>query len=343
MARLSDFSRVVRTIGLREFCRRVWRQIFEDNIFTWASALAYSWLFAIFPFFIFLLTLVPLLPESRKDALNRSLGPTLHRILPQDAYKMVWEDFLRRHLNHILHERPKGFLSIGLLLAIWSASGGMSMTMSAMNVCYDITKSRNFYKHRLLAILLTMIIATMIIAVIVLLPVAGIVRDIALKYSVEFLHWEIPTYMLALFDVARYALALVLLFLSLALLYYFGPMIKHPWRALTPGSVFCVTVWLMLGWIFRVYVDKFGKYEQTYGAVGGAVILLLFFYVDAVVLLIGAEINSEIDFEALNLKPGSIDFHGKPWAHVEAPKEIAVVSLAATDADHLSDSWISDA
>lgn len=342
MARLRDFPRVVRTIGFFEFIRRVWTQIFDDGIFTWASALAYSWLFAVFPFFIFLLTLVPLLPESRKDALNRSLGPTLNRILPRDAYKMVWEDFLRKHLYHILHDRPKGFLSLGLVLAIWSASSGMSMTMYALNICYDVDKQRNFYKHRLLAILLTLIVATLIITVIVLLPIAQIVRDLAIKYSDAEFNISIPTSMLALFDVARYVLALVLLFLSLSLLYYFGPTIRQRWRALTPGSVFCVAVWLLLGSLFRLYVDRFGKYEQTYGAVGGAVILLLFFYVDAVVLLIGAEINSEIDFVALNLRPGSIDFRGKPWAHLDEPKESESASTENA-ADHLSDSWLSDA
>ena len=100
---------------------------------------------------------------------------------------------------------------------------------------------------------------------------------------------------------------------AVGLIYYFGPNVKQRFRLITPGAVFCVIVWITLGSLFRLYINTFGKYEQTYGPVGGVVILLLLFYLDAMVLLIGAEINSEIDFVALNLKPGSTDFRGKPW------------------------------
>src|SRR5207237_417478 len=77
---------------------------------------------------------------------------------------------------------------------------------------------------------------------------------------------------------------------------------------LTPGSLFAIVVWLGLGFVFRFYVERWGKYNQTYGTVGGVVILLLFFYIDAVVLLIGAEIDSEVDFEVLKIRRGTRDF-----------------------------------
>jgi membrane protein len=95
--------------------------------------------------------------------------------------------------------------------------------------------------------------------------------------------------------VARYGLALMLMLAIVAVIYHFGPNIKQRWKFITPGSVFTVGVWLLLGVVFRVYVDRFGKYGETYGAVGGVIILLFFFYLDALVLLVGAEINSEVD------------------------------------------------
>src|SRR5262249_15846918 len=119
---------------------------------------------------------------------------------------------------------------------------------------------------------------------------------------------------LVVFDVSRYLIALAFMFLALATLYHFGPNVRQRLRWITPGSVFCVFVWLALGALFRVFVNRFGKYDQTYGPVAGVVILLLFFYIDAVVLLIGAEINSEIDFISLGLAPGATDFTGEPWA-----------------------------
>ena len=93
--------------------------------------------------------------------------------------------------------------------------------------------------------------------------------------------------------------ALLLMFAVLAMVYHFGPSFKQRFVPITPGALFCVAVWLLLGWLFKLYLVEFGgaqNYRSTYGAVAGAAILLLFFYIDALVLLIGAEINSEIDF-----------------------------------------------
>jgi membrane protein len=100
---------------------------------------------------------------------------------------------------------------------------------------------------------------------------------------------------LVLWQVTRYGLALLLLLAIVAVIYHFGPNIRQRWRFVTPGSVFTVGVWLLLGVAFRIYVDHFGRYGEMYGAVGGVIVLLFFFYLDALVLLVGAEINSEID------------------------------------------------
>src|SRR2546423_2384537 len=116
MARLRDLSPVFRRIGFIGLCKRVWQQCGEDNVFMWASALAYAWLFAIFPFFVFLLTLVPFMPESAKAWLEDNLETLLMKSLPTDAYHTVW-GFLagRGHLHDLLYNRPTGFLSFSLL------------------------------------------------------------------------------------------------------------------------------------------------------------------------------------------------------------------------------------
>ncbi len=97
---------------------------------------------------------------------------------------------------------------------------------------------------------------------------------------------------------------------TVAVIYYFGINIRQRFNALSPGAIFTIGVWLILGIAFRIYVDRFAlrSYDRTYGTVGGVCILLLFFYIDAVVLLIGAEINSEIDFEVLGVERGTRDF-----------------------------------
>jgi len=259
---------------------------------------------------------------------RNDMGSVMEKAMPKDAYKTLWEGYLKDRIHNLLDERPKGVLSIGLLLTVWAASGGMAMTINALDKAYDLEKPRPFYRSRGLAIVLTFAVAVLLLMVVVALPIATTVRTFVENFM---LHMDpprsIPGWAYFAFDSARYAIALVCMFMALALLYNFGPAVKQRFRVLTPGAVFCVIVWLLLGALFRLYVNTFGKYEQTYGPVGGVVILLLNFYLDAAVLLIGAEINSEIDFIAYNVKPGCRDFRGKPW---EQEQMSAAVDGAST-------------
>src|SRR2546423_1736412 len=177
MARLRDLSPVFKRIGFIGLCKRVWQQCGEDNVFMWASALAYAWLFAIFPFFVFLLSLVPYMPAQAKSWLEDNLEIVLMKSLPMDAYRTVW-GFLtyKDRLHTLLHSRPTGFLSFGLVLTIWAASGGMAMTIRAMDKCYDLEKPRAFYRVRSLAVFLTFVVATLLLVVVVALPVASTLR-----------------------------------------------------------------------------------------------------------------------------------------------------------------------
>jgi membrane protein len=302
MARLSDIPRVFATVGPIGFAKRVYNQINEDNIFTWASALAYSWLFAVFPFLIFVLSLIPYLPNGPKQRAKLEIESFIYQ-LPKQAADSVWTN-VEPHLASL--ERPKGWLTvIGLAVAILTASGGMATTMSALDQAYELEVGRPFYKQRPLAILLTVVVAALILSVIALLPIGTFVRAwlIRRQYITDSnIAW------IVLFDIVRWALALLFMVTALMLIYHFGPSVKHKFNWLTPGAAFCIIVWVVLGLVFRLYVEKFGKYEQTYGTVGGVAILLLFFYVDSLVLLVGAEINSEIDFEVLKVKRGTRDF-----------------------------------
>jgi membrane protein len=342
VAELRDiYPVIVCRAGPLGFARKVWREIGEDNLFTWASALAYSWLFAVFPFFLVLLTIIPLLKREWREEAVQEINLAIDQ-LPRDAKETVHayvqpriEAFLLNQEDH--RTGIKSLLSVGLLLAVYAASGGMAMTMSAMDRAFDVERARPFYKQRPLAFVLTIVVATLVIAVIVLIPVGTVVTNYltsgteklleATKLSKPADPAETPreaasieppggksaaatmpvratvaaaqparfTLFLVLWQVLRHLLALMFLVWVVALVYHYGPNVKQRFRLLTPGVVFTVAVWIVLGFTFRFYVDRFGKYGQTYGAVGGVIILLFFFYLDALVLLIGAEINSEID------------------------------------------------
>ena len=327
-------------MGVWPFLKKVWFEIRDDNLFTWASALAYSWLFAIFPFFLVLLSLIPLLrPEWKQEAKNQIDGVIAQ--LPRDAQTTLYT-YVEPKLNRLLFEPPKGIrgiLSFGLVIAIWAASGGTAMTMAAMDRCYDVQRVRPIYKQRPLAVMLTLIIAALVLAVVILIPVGTLVTNYLVTRTDQLLVQTGLTkpatpdkspaevsatapaatapattraatqpavtamvkkphkfaFWIVIWQITRYGLAALFMFWVVALVYYFGPNVKQRFRLLSPGSVFTVGVWALLAATFRFYVDTFGKYGQTYGAVGGVVILLFFFYLDALVLLIGAEINAEVD------------------------------------------------
>jgi membrane protein len=291
MARLKEANQVLRALGVKEFGRRVWQQVGEDDVFTWAASLAYSWIFALFPFLIFLLALVPFMPANARVQVEGELDAPL-KVLSRNAAEPI-----EQQVHLLVHQPRSGLLSIGLLVTIWAASGGMSMTMSAMDRCYDIKVGRPYIQHRFVAILLTIVAATLVVMVMVLMPIAsGIIAW--LNY-----HEKILGPILLVLNLFRFGFAIVLMIALLALVYHWGVSIKIKFHFITPGAVFSLAVWLILAFAFRFYVNRFGEasYNKTYGAVAGVAILLLFFYIDASVLLIGAEINSEVDFAILGL------------------------------------------
>ncbi len=224
-----------------------------------------------------------------------------------------------------MHQPHTGLLSTGILVTIWAASGGMNMTMSALDRVYDVAKPRPFYKQRPVAVVMTIVVATLIVAVLILLPIGTVVTHFIRDHQIAY----VSQGMLLGLNIARYSAALVLMIAVLAIMYHFGPRVRQRFHAITPGAVFTITVWLALGFLFRLYVNKFGKYDRTYGTVGGVAILLLFFYIDAVVLLVGAEINSEIDF-GLGIVRGSLDFRAP---QLRRDSEDSAEAVAAADAN----------
>ena len=289
-----------------ELAKKVWSEVTKDDVFTWGSALAYAWIFAIFPFLIFLLTLAPYLPGNvKQEALDGVQRVTSSSVGGETSTQVA------NSLKDVMGHQKGGLLSFGLILALWGASGGMTMTMSALDKAYYVNCSRSFFKQRAIAIALTIGVAILILAVLFLMPIGTAITNYLKTKGAR------GTAAVWGLTIVRYVIAVVLLFLVVALIYYFGPCIRQKWQTITPGAVFSVVVWLLLAFAFRLYVNKFGRYNETYGAVGGVAILLLFFYIDAAVLLVGAEINSEIDFEVLRLPRGSRDFRKPVLDHTD--------------------------
>src|SRR4051812_12254629 len=299
MARLSDIPVILRTVGPWSFFKRVWQQFNEDNLVTWAAALAYSWLFAIFPFMVFLMSLLPYLPSNTKSAAEKEIHRMLDSYAPPQAAETIWIN-----VQQVLHQRHFKWTIVGLGLAVWGASRGVNMTISALDKCYELDRGRPIYRQIPVSMGLTIIVATLILALMVILPIGSIILAWVKAHGSAYISGPL----LWIWDLARYPVALILMLSVVNVIYQWGPSIKQRFNYITPGALFCVVVWIALAVGFRLYVQKFGKFNESYGTVGGVVILLMAFYFDALVLLLGAEINSEIDFAVLGVPRGSRDF-----------------------------------
>ena len=284
MARIRDVRHVLRVAGPIQFGKDLGRRIVEDDLTTQAAAVADAWLFAVFPFLIFLVTLSAYLPRENKDRVISVVSDTVQHIMQRDAATTIVDN-----LRQVLDQPRGGLMSIGLLVTLWIASGGMRATMSSLDTAYDAKRRRPVYVQWPLAVLLTLVVALMIAGVLLLLPVGTAVE----RYMDLHVRWGAG--LLRVYNATRFTLSVVLVLLVLAMGYQFGTGVKHPFTLVSPGAVFTLVVWFALGAGFRFYIDRFGSYQKTYGALGGVAILLLFFYLDALVLLVGAEINSQLD------------------------------------------------
>ncbi len=267
-------------IGSFELLKRALKEFSNDDMTTYASALAYRALFSLFPFLLFLIAMLGVL--DLQEFFNW-LREQASLVLPPDALNLV---------NPVIDEmqnQKSGLLSMGILVALWSASIGIRSLMNAMNRAYDVEEGRPTWKLMLLAVAYTIGLALILLAVAALMVVGPRVMEwlagqVGLKEIV-----------VTLWAWLRWPVIVFLMMLVVAVLYYVTPDVEQEFRFITPGSVLAVIVWIAASVGFGLYVQNFGNYDATYGSIGAVIILLLYFYISAAVLLFGAEMNAVIE------------------------------------------------
>ena len=288
-------------LSIRELAARLWNEFWEDEIPDRAAALAYYFLFAIFPALLFLTTLFGLLPGPQ---LWDQLMGYAARVLPPDALTVV-----QKTLAQIVSGAGKGLLSLGAVVALWGGSSGMVSAMTALNVAYGVTDNRPWWKRRLIAIALTLGCSVFVLLAMLLMVtgprLAGLVAGFLGLGEIFTVAW----------NVASIPVAMLLALVGIALMYYFAPAVEQDWRWLTPGSAVCLVLWLALSLVLRFYVQRITDYNAAYGSIGGVILLVLWLYLSSVVLLLGAEINSEIEHAAAA--------RGEPGAKEEGERRAA--------------------
>jgi membrane protein len=269
-------------LSYKEFGKRVWNQVNEDDLFGRSAQLAYYFFFALFPALIFVTSLIGLVAHG---GLQQNLIQWFGRTLPPDAASLV-----QRTFQHVVQSSGGGKMSFGVIVSLWSAASGTLAAIGALNVAYEVKESRGFVNLRCTALWLTIAVAALFVAAVVIVLYGNTIVNLvgnALHLG-PVLAWA--------WKIAQWPVALAFVLGGFALLYYAGPDLREPkWHWITPGAVLGLALWLVISFAFRVYLHFFNTYNKTYGALGAVMILLLWFYITGMVLMLGAELNAELE------------------------------------------------
>jgi membrane protein len=256
-----------------------------DNLTDWAAALTYYGVMSLFPMVLVLVALLGLVGQypQTSDAVLRIID----KIGPSSAV-----DTFRKPIQGVV--RSKGgagaLVGVGLLVSLWSASGYTGAFMRACNAIYEVEEGRPFWKLRPLQVAVTLFVLVLItaasIAIVLTGPVARAVGD----------QIGLGSQAVTLFNIAKWPAIVLVLLTIIGLLYYVAPNVRQrgiPW--ITPGGVLALIVWAAASAGLAFYAAKFGSYQKTYGTLGGVILFLVWLWVSNLALLLGAELNSELE------------------------------------------------
>jgi membrane protein len=255
-------------------------EINKDDVLGLAAQLAYYFLLALVPAIVCVLAFTSFLPPDSLQNLIASLSG----FVPPDVVQI-----LRDQLLSLSEGGHSGIFTFGLLVALWSSSAAMVGIISALNTAYDIEEARPWWKVRLTAILLTLGVAVFVVMAFALVMIGpSFIDRIASMVGLG------PAFAFT-WNLLRWPIALALVALCIGLVYYFAPDAEQDWEWITPGAVLATVLWLIASLGFKFYVSNFADYNESYGSLGGVIILMLWFYISALAVLTGAEMNAEIE------------------------------------------------
>jgi membrane protein len=260
------------------FARRVWRNMSEDNLTLIAAGVAFYWMLALFPAIIAMVTVYALVADAQQ--VRDQISPLLTGLPPEAS------DLILAQLEKAVEASDSGLtlgLAVSLAATLWAASGGTQAVMTGLNVITEQRETRNFARLKATAIGLTLGALIAAIAALTLITAFPIALD---RIGLD------PVAAVAA-EAVRWVVLVVLVSIGLAVMYRFGPAPHHArWRWATPGTVTAVAVWVVASLGFTIYVGSFGSYNKTYGGLAAVIVLLLWLYLSAVAILIGAEIDA---------------------------------------------------
>lgn len=263
-------------------------EISKDSLMDRASSLAYNFMLAIFPGIIFLFTLIPFLP----DGFQNQLMSLIALILPNKAFEAF-----QSTIEEIVKIQNGKLLSIGFILSLVFATNGVHYLMIAFNKSSLIVETRSWVKRRVIAVILTLIIAMSVIVCIGAMTVG----EIALTYIESELHIKGNLTYYAI-QFTRWALLGVLYFVTTSILYKYGPAHAKKWKFFSAGSFLATILAFLSVWGFSFYINNFGSYNKIYGSIGTLLVVMIWLYLNSLILLLGFELNASIDLSKRSVK-----------------------------------------
>ncbi|WP_274316386.1 YihY/virulence factor BrkB family protein [Staphylococcus hyicus] len=284
-------------------------RIGKDDASGLAAQLAYYFMLSLFPMLIFILSLIPLFNIDQKSIISQ-----IESNAPAQASSII-----TNILTDVMSNANGGILSFGLILALWTASNGMTALMNSFNVAYDVEDSRNFFVSKAMAIFFTLLIGITMPLTLVLFTFGQQIGNLlfgplGLDEAVKWV-----------FSIIRTVLPVIAIFIVFTLLYTMAPNVKIKMKSVLPGALFATVIWILGTLAFGFYVSNFGNYSKTYGSIGGVIVLMLWLYITGFILILGAEVNAI--------------FHHRKVAKGKTPEEITYDEMDARGEEDLADAY----
>jgi membrane protein len=276
-------------LSWKELGKRVWTEMNNDDVWGRAAQLSYYFLLALFPLLLVMMAFLGIFADRGTELRNNLIG-YLGSVMPASAGELV-----QKTVEELSNQSGAGKISIGLLATLWAASSGMGAISETLNSAYNVKETRPWWKTRLVAVGLTFALAILIVSALALLlygfEIADAIAGWAGLSGAFTITWKILQWPIILFFIL----------LAFNLIYYFAPDLKQQeWKWVTPGSIAGAALWLLISFGFKTYLKYFNSYSATYGSLGALIIMMLWFYFTGLAILIGGEVNSEIENAAAN-------------------------------------------